>query len=153
PNMPAAPAQRRNPGQLCCAGPAQTQMRGPYWTPIGGPYPTPIDTNRNDIAYGQGMWGPGEVVPGVCTIHTAAYESPNCPEGWDTFMGYLAKTEPLVAALMDRTADACEGDDQRMVEACRAAGVEPVMVLAPAWLVREGVFEAAAYPVDLLRAY
>lgn len=108
---------------------------------------------RHPAAYEQGLWGVGAACPGLPAIFAADYENPDCPEGWDTFWGFLAKTEPEVLALMDQMPEASEADERELAVLCEREGVVPRVVSASSWLVRQGVFEAMAYPVHLLKAH
>lgn len=81
------------------------------------------------------------------------YESPNCPEGYDTILHWLANNEPVTFALLEQFADATEDDDNALTFDCLMRGIKPVEVLAGAWLVREGVLHVNAYPVAELIRY
>ena len=107
--------------------------------------------DRHPAAYEQGINGLGVALVGASAIFAADYESPNCPEGWDTLWSFIAKTEPELLALMDYEASA--SDEGELANHCKREGIEPLAVPACSWLVREGVFEALAYPTRVLKAY
>lgn len=97
---------------------------------------------RHPGAYAAGLWS-----------EIADYEAPDCPQGYETFRGYLARTEPEMVRFMDHVAGADDAEEAALTGLCRAAGLEAQLVAAPAWLAREGVFDAMAFPVSVLKAY
>jgi hypothetical protein len=54
---------------------------------------------------------------------------------------------------MDHVAGTDDAEEAALCGLCGAAGLETKLVTAPAWLAREGVFEAMAFPVAVLKAY
>ena len=88
------------------------------------------------------------VAPGT-PLH---YVSALCPPGWDTVLGYLAKTNPDLLNIMDRTPEATQRDGYWLTARTRKRyGVEPVKVPACLWLQRQGIETVNAYPLTLLR--
>jgi hypothetical protein len=73
-----------------------------------------------------------------------------CPEGWNTVLGYLASTNPEALFLMDPDAEATKRDGYWLINQCKKLGIEPVKVRAPAHLIEQGIFEVNAYPEWLL---
>jgi hypothetical protein len=109
--------------------------------------------SRSKAAFAAGTWGPGADTTIGMKVYAADYQSPDCPDGWETFLGYLARTEPEVLSMMDQLPSASEQDDHILEDRCRERGVVSRVVSACSWLVREGVFEARAYPIPLIAAY
>lgn len=108
---------------------------------------------RNEASYLAGTHGPGVAGPFGMTVYAADYESPNCPEGWDTLPGFMARWEPIALACMDQTPEAFDGDEKMLAQLCQQRGISPTKVLPSSWAVRCGVFEALAFPVNVLWAH
>lgn len=81
------------------------------------------------------------------------FKSADCPPGFDTSVGYLTEHLPHVWDLMDQFAEATRADDLALKRAARAQGLPTKQVAAPAWLVRQGVFEVRAFPLALLKEH
>jgi hypothetical protein len=71
------------------------------------------------------------------------------PEGYDTVLGYLAKTNPEALALMDwRDPDATLRDGWWLAHRCKH---DVRYVPAPDALRRLGIMRVRCYPVELLK--
>lgn len=79
------------------------------------------------------------------------YKSPGAPEGYDTVVGYLTEYEPAMWDLMDHFAEATQRDGFWLTHQARLRGLPVYRVQACPWLVRQGIFEVNAYPIELLR--
>lgn len=78
------------------------------------------------------------------------YLSP-VPCGYDTVLGYLAKSDPeLLAYLIDRPEDTLR-DGFKLSHWCRREGWTIHKVDASPWLRRQGILQVNAYPVELLQ--
>jgi hypothetical protein len=73
-----------------------------------------------------------------------------CPPGWDTVLGYIAKTNPDLFELMDKVPESTLRDGFWLTHRCRERGVKPIKVPACHWLRKAGVEAVNAYPVELL---
>lgn len=74
-----------------------------------------------------------------------------CPPGFDTVLGFLAKHYPERLDCMDNTADATLRDGYWLKARCYRRCISPIKVKACPFLVRQGIFEVNAYPLELLR--
>lgn len=108
---------------------------------------------RSEETFSSGRWGAGYAAFLETVVHEADYESPDCPEGWDTFWGHLARTDPGVLALMDQLPEAADSDEAMLDMMCQQQGIPPRIVSAGAWLTRNGVFSSKAYPLHVLEAH
>lgn len=106
---------------------------------------------RHPSAYEAGLWG--DIAEGSASVYQADYEAPDCPEGYETFRGFLARTEPETVYFMERGAGIDDAEEAALSSLCHVAGLNTQLVAAPAWLAREGVFQAMAFPVSVLKAY
>lgn len=79
------------------------------------------------------------------------YLSPDLPAGYDTVLGYLAKTNPEALAIMDKEAEATLRDGWMLTAVAKSQGIKPVKVRACQFLEAQGIFEVNAYPVHLLK--
>lgn len=78
------------------------------------------------------------------------YLSP-CPHGYETILGYLAKSDPeLLAYLVERPEDT-QRDGFKLTHWCRVEGLRVHKVEASPWLRRQGILTVNAYPVELLQ--
>lgn len=106
---------------------------------------------RHPDAYEAGLWD--RITEGHAPVFQADYEAPDCPHGYETFRGFLARTEPETVFQMDHRAGTDDAEEAALSSLCRAVGLGTRLVSAPAWLAREGVFEALVFPVSVLETY
>lgn len=106
---------------------------------------------RHPGGYAAGLWG--DTAEGRAPVFQADYEAPDCPEGYETLRGYLARMEPETVFLMDHVAGTDDAEEAALSALCRASGLDTHLVTAPAWLAREGVFETLAFPRIILAEY
>lgn len=98
---------------------------------------------RHPGAYAAGLWG--RIAEGHAPVFPADYEAPDCPKGYETLRGYLARIEPETIFAM--------AEEAALSALCRASGLNTHLVTAPAWLARESVFETLAFPRRILEEY
>lgn len=73
-----------------------------------------------------------------------------CPAGYDTVLGYLAKVNPGLLELMDRSPEATQRDGFWLRHRCAESGLDWLRVDACPWLRSLGIEKVNAYPVKLL---
>jgi hypothetical protein len=78
------------------------------------------------------------------------YVSPNLPAGYDTVLGFLARTNPEALALLDEDPECTKVDGIWLRERAKMRNLFVTRVEAPAFLQQFGIREVHAYPVDLL---
>jgi hypothetical protein len=81
----------------------------------------------------------------------ADFMSGHLPQGYDTVMGYLARTNPESVALLPDFVDDTQRDGWWLVHRSRRRGVRVIKVQAPLVLRERGIEVVNAYSVDLLR--
>ena len=75
----------------------------------------------------------------------------DCPEGFDTVVGYLSKTQPGIFRTIDEPVLSTYRDNIWLTMQSHVRGLETISVPAPAIVSMIGFDTIRAYPVDLLR--
>jgi hypothetical protein len=86
-----------------------------------------------------------------CMAHTQRPLSDftsDCPAGYDTVLGYMARKNPVALGLIE---DYAEGTRRDGFWLAARAGDRAVKVEAPKVLQEQGIYRVNAYPVDLLQ--
>ncbi|WP_018123356.1 hypothetical protein [Desulfovibrio oxyclinae] len=75
----------------------------------------------------------------------------DCPEGYDTVLGYLAKRHPDLLDLIDKEPEATTRDGFWLMHRCKERGIKRLRVKACPFLQAFGITEVWSYPIGLLK--
>jgi hypothetical protein len=87
---------------------------------------------------------------GRCVEPDPKFLSPNVPAGYDTVLGFLARTNPEALCILDEDPEATRSDGIWLRARAQVLRMFVVKVVAPAFLQDFGIREVHAYPVELL---
>lgn len=80
-----------------------------------------------------------------------SYLSPDCPEGYETVVGYLARFNPWAIRCGLADPEATQRDGFWLKHRSSERGIAVVKVKAPAAFAADGIEHVNAYPVSLLQ--
>jgi hypothetical protein len=125
--------------------------------PVDPNSPTPYCVTRDGIDFDVVMTERGAPALAVskeafeCLAHTQrplCDFTSDCPAGYDTVLGYMARKNPVALGLIE---DYAEGTRRDGFWLAARAGDRAVKVEAPKVLQEQGIYRVNAYPVELLQ--